>query len=72
VLGCDTTSRLYGIGKGVSLKKIKSSHLFREQANVFAAQSFSKEDGAASEENVMVSLYNVKPGVSLDSLQHKR
>jgi len=31
VLGCDTTSRLHGIGKGASLKKFKANNTFREQ-----------------------------------------
>ncbi|CAM1309852.1 Uncharacterised protein r2_g2002 [Pycnogonum litorale] len=35
LLGCDTTSQVYGIGKGASLKKFKTSAHFREQANVF-------------------------------------
>ena len=35
------TSRLYGIGKEISLKKFKSSEHFREQAKVFSAQSAS-------------------------------
>ena len=30
VLGCDTTSRLYGIGEGSSLRKFKTSNHFRE------------------------------------------
>ena len=41
VLECDTTSHLCGIGKGISLKKFKSSIHFREQAKVFDAQSAS-------------------------------
>ena len=41
VLGCDTTSRLYGIGKGASLKKFKSSRHFCEQAKAFNVQSAS-------------------------------
>ncbi len=39
ILGCDTTSHLYGIGKGASLKKFKSSRHFREKAKVFNAES---------------------------------
>ena len=36
VLGCDTTSRLHGIGKGASsLKKFKSNKTFQEAAKVF-------------------------------------
>ena len=34
VLGCDTTSRLHGIGKGASLKKCQASNSFRQQAKV--------------------------------------
>ena len=40
-LGCDTTSRLYGIGKGMSLSKFKASSMFREQAKVFNYDSAS-------------------------------
>jgi hypothetical protein len=36
------------------------------------SQSPLNEAGAASEEKVLVSLYNGKPGISLDSLRHKR
>ena len=34
-LGCDTTSRLYGLGKGFSLKRFTSSALFRDKAEQF-------------------------------------
>ena len=37
ILECDTTSQLFGIGKGTSLKKFKSSKHFVAQANVFNA-----------------------------------
>ena len=30
ILGCDTTSHLYGIGKGKSLSKFKASSMFHE------------------------------------------
>ena len=33
ILGCDTTSRLYGLGKGLSLKRFTSSALFRDKAD---------------------------------------
>ena len=34
-LGCDTTSRLFGIGKAAGLKLVKENEIFREQAEVF-------------------------------------
>ena len=34
-LGCDTTSRLFGIGKAAGLKLVKENETFREQAEMF-------------------------------------
>ena len=42
ILGCDTTSRVHGIGKAAALKKYAISLHFREQAKVF--NSFSTVD----------------------------
>ena len=48
VLGCDTTSHLYGIGNGAFLKL---SRHFREQAKVFATESATpKEISTAGEQ----------------------
>ena len=44
ILGCDTTSRLHGIGKGASLKKLQASNSFRHQAKVLHIHSASKHD----------------------------
>ena len=44
ILGCDTTSRIHGIGKGVALTKIRTDALFREQANVFNHPGASKDE----------------------------
>ena len=72
VLGCDTTSHLYGIGKGISLKKFKSSRHFREQAKVFATESATPKEISTAGEQALVILYNGRPGESLDSLHYKR
>ena len=44
ISGCDTTSRLYGIGKGLSLKKLVSDTYFREHVKVFDSLPASKEE----------------------------
>ena len=62
VLGCDTTSHLYGIGKGTSLKKFKSSRHFREQAKVFATESATPKEISTAGEQALVILYNGTPG----------
>ena len=38
IVGCDTTSHLYSIGKGTSLNKFISSSHFRDKAKVFNAE----------------------------------
>ena len=43
ILGCDTTSRLHGVGKGTFLKKFCESHHFRNQAKVFNNASASEK-----------------------------
>ena len=43
ILGCDTISRIHGIGKGVALTKIRTDALFREQANVFTTQGHTSK-----------------------------
>lgn len=72
ILGCDTTSRLHGIGKGTSLKKFKESDIFREQAEVFYAHSASTDDVAEAGERAMVILYNGKCTDTLDMLRYHR
>ena len=39
ILGCDTTSRVHGIGKAAALNKYANSLHFREQAEVFNSPS---------------------------------
>ena len=72
ILGCDTTSRLFGIGKGASLKKFATSHQFREQARVFSLMSASQADIVTAGEKALVCLYNGKSEEGLDVLRYKR
>ena len=43
ILGCDTTSSLYGIGKGLSLKAFMRKEQFKHQAITFSNELSSKE-----------------------------
>lgn len=72
ILGCDTTSSVYGIGKGVALKKFTISSDFREQAMVFDTHSASTTDVVEAGEKALVCLYNGKLGEGLNSLRYKR
>ncbi len=71
-LGCDTTSRIYGIGKGASLGKFKTSSTFREQAKVFNSDSASMQGVVDAGEKALIIVYNGKLTDTLDSLRHKR
>ena len=44
LLGCDTTSRLYWIGKGVALQKFKRENSFRCLSQIFSSPSSTKEE----------------------------
>jgi len=54
MLGSDTTSHLYGISKGTSLKKFNSSSYFREKAKVFNEELATPIDIAAAGEQIVV------------------
>lgn len=73
ILGCDTTSRLHGIGKGAALKKFVSCHYFQEQAKFVNVNSTKEAIATATAgENALVCLYNGKPGDRLDNLRYRR
>ena len=58
ILGCDTTSRLYGIGKETYLSKFKASSVFHEQAKVFYSDSAPIHDVRDAGEKALVLVYN--------------
>ena len=71
-LGCDTTSRVYGLGKGIVVKKFKESQFFQLQASVFNDVDKSVKEIAKAGEEALVSLYNGKPGQKLDDLRFQK
>lgn len=71
-LGCDTTSRIFGLGKGAALKKFISSAYFREQAKVFSHDSSTQDEILLAGENSLVCLYGGRPGQKLDILRYQK
>ena len=57
ILGCDTTSRLNGLGKGLSLRKLESDTDFQKAADVFLEKNSTYEEIRAAGEIAMVLLY---------------
>lgn len=69
--GCDTTSQLFGIGKGSALKKFKSDERLSALVDVFLAQS-NKDDIICCGEQILVILYGGLPLEGLDLLRFRK
>ena len=72
ILGCDTTSGVFGINKKVSLIQIKKNANFLEQAAIFMKQDASKEEVTAAGEHALVCLYGGHLGESINDLRLRR
>ena len=71
ILGCNTTSRVHGIGKAAALKKYANLLHFREQTKVLNSP-FKVDDIVVAGENTLVSLNGGKPGEKLDGMPYQR
>ena len=69
-LGCDTTSRIHGIGKGVALKKFQSDEQFRANISVFSNSSATENDIAKAGESVICMFYGEKDNFDLNELRY--
>lgn len=69
ILGCDTTSQLYGRGKKVALKLICTNPVFQAKAGVFGDVNSTKEQVTAAGERATVTVYGVKGDDNLDFLR---
>ena len=72
ILGWDTTSRLYGLGKGLSLKRFTSSASFRDKAEQFCKKDATVDDVIDAGEAALVCLYSGKEGENLDGLRYAK
>ena len=72
ILGCDTTSGVYGLGKKLSISKIKSDSQFQDQAKVFMSQGANKDDIISAGETALVFLYNGNPHHGINVLRYEK
>ena len=70
LLGCDTTSRVHGIGKGIALKKAKTNAQFRQLADVFNRSDSWREDVIEAGEKALLSVFNAASTESLNSQRY--
>ena len=69
LMGCDTTSRLFGIGKGSILKKFKVNSSLQQAATVFDSVASTHEDIAFAGEKALLAMYNGKKDETLNALR---
>ena len=72
ILGCDVTSRLFGLGKCLAVKRIKSDFQFCQQAKAFNQIGQAKEDIIVAGERALVPLYGGAKEEGLDVLRYRR
>ena len=69
LLGCDTTSGVYGLGKKVAIAKMKTTTLFQEQTQIFMNDGATQDDIAQAGEKAMVCLYKGNPEQSINDFR---
>lgn len=72
ISGCDTTSRLYGVGKQAVLTKSRKDNFLLQLASVFMDQTSSREEIIKAGETAVVCLYNGNPNESVDMLRLRK
>jgi 5'-3' exonuclease len=68
-LGCDTTSRVFGIGKGTGLKLFKDNEMFQQEALIFGNKESTQDEVIAAGDRAMVCVYGGKPSDNLNELR---
>ncbi len=71
IVGCDTTSKPYGLGKGLPLKLLKNNEKFRDFAKVFYEQNTTQKQVDIAGEKAMVIIYGGHVDEGIDSLRFK-
>lgn len=71
ISGCDTTSRLFGIGKGQVYKRFQTALSIQRFSEVFLHES-SKEVIASNGEKILICLYGGKPTDTINHLRYRR
>lgn len=71
-LGCDTTSRIFGVGKGALLKKIQTSSILKEAAKTFNNLNSDSSMISTAGETVFKVIYGAKQNETLGSLRYRK
>lgn len=72
LLGCDTTSRVFGIGKQKAINRLKEDENFRKVAATFMSCSSSANEIEKSGNSALVAMYNGRQNDNLDDLRYQQ
>jgi hypothetical protein len=67
--GCDTTSAIYGLGKGTIYNKLKKDATLHHHCIILQSETASDDDVCSSGLHVMEALYGAKGNESLPALR---
>lgn len=70
ILGCDTSSRVYGMGKGTLFKKWHADSRMIDIARIFTNPDLTHDQIAEAGENALVLMYGGEIGTSLNYLRY--
>ena len=69
LLGYDTTSRVFSIGKGAALRKFQKNERFQQDILLFLEKDVSKAEIKETGERLLISLHGGKANKSLDQIR---
>ena len=72
ICGCDTTSRLFGIGKGLALKKVQKELYFKTQIEILSKDTLNMVEVENAGERALACLYGGKRNETLDELRLRK
>ena len=72
MLGCDTTSWLYGVGKGTILKKFKTNFELQKATEAFDSILSTSSQIVSAGESVLVIMYGGNTNESLNTLRNRK
>lgn len=69
ILGCDTTSQIFGIGKKTAVEELNSDKHFLQNGKVFMEDTSTKESIVKSGESAIIALYKGTTDQTLNDLR---
>ena len=71
IVGCDTTSKPYGLGKSSALKLFKNNEEFRNHAKVFYKSNATNQEVDTAGEKAIALIYGGNSNEDIKSLRYK-